>query len=84
MSLYPPAADPADNEILRRLDNSGIPYSMEICFVKENGVPVSAWVMRNTEVNRARYNAIYASVNPPITRIEALKRAGATFFPHCK
>ncbi|KAG4442977.1 hypothetical protein IFR05_001508 [Cadophora sp. M221] len=81
MSPYPPAADPADNNSLRRFYRSGVSWPIEVCFIKENGVPISAWVMRNTDINRARYNAIYDSENPPTTRAEALERAGATFFP---
>jgi hypothetical protein len=84
MSRYPPAADPADNNTLRTLHINRVPFSFETCIVKENGVAVSAWVMRNTEINRARYNAIYESDNRPATRMEALERAGATFFPRCK
>lgn len=56
----------------------------EMCFVTENGVPISAWVMRETEANRARYNAIFDSLTPPTTRAEALERAGATFSPSCR
>jgi hypothetical protein len=55
----------------------------EAAFVKENGVTTSFWIMRETKENRARYNELVASDNPPRTRIEALERAGATFYPHC-
>lgn len=80
MSLYPPAADPADNLTLRAVwARASEPF--EIKFMRDN----SAWIMRNTAVNRARYNANYdLSPNPPTTREEALERAGATFYPRCR
>ena len=82
MSQYPPAADPADLASLRLLH--GGPVSFEVCWVKENGVPVSAWVLLYSQANRARYDALYdESPNPPVTRAEALERAGATFYPRC-
>ena len=82
MSQYPTAADPADIMSLRKLYED--PIAFEACFTKENGVKVSIWVMRNTEINRARYNAIYDAENPPAARMEALEKAGATFYPRCK
>jgi hypothetical protein len=82
MSRYPPAQHPADNASLR--PNYGGPCHLELAFVKgDKRVSNGLWVMRLTEENRARYNRIYDSDTPPIIRIEALERAGATFYPHC-
>lgn len=72
----------ADNASMRPF--YGLPVSFEVKYIMENGKQVSAWILRNTEENRERYEALYESDNPPATRAEALERAGATFFPRCK
>ncbi|KAL2064784.1 hypothetical protein VTL71DRAFT_3923 [Oculimacula yallundae] len=82
MAEYPPAADPADIDSLRALHQVKFPTRLEVCCIKENGVAVSAWIMRHTKRNLSRYNEIYDSENPPATRAEALERAGATFYPY--
>jgi hypothetical protein len=81
MSGYPTAQHPGDNASLRPY--YGKSHSYEVAFVKGNNPPNGLWLMRNTDENRTRYNQIFDSDNPPKTRIEALERAGATFFPHC-
>lgn len=82
MSLNLDHVHSADNASLRPYYGQSL--KIEICYIKENGITVSAWVMRDTTDNRERYIALYESDNPPATRAEALEKSGATFFPHCK
>lgn len=81
MSSNPLDPQSATNAALRPY--YGTPIQFEICIVKDGSQ--SAWVMRETIENRARYNALFdQDPNPPSTRQEALERAGATFFPRCE
>lgn len=82
MSQYPPACHPADNASLRPLYKQGGLMNMQR-EVKNPDGPSSLWILRNTPENLSRYRDLFDSDDPPRTQVEALQRAGATFFPIC-
>lgn len=84
MAQYPVAYDPADNASLLKKYREGQGLPLRVAVVKENKIPTGGlWVMQNTEVNSTRYMSLFGSESVPTTNIEALERAGATFYPHC-
>jgi hypothetical protein len=80
---YPVAHHPGDNASLRPSYEK--PLKVEVAFVKDDrGVSTTAmWLLVQSEENCARYNAI-ADLDPQATRIDILRQAGATFYPHCE
>ncbi|KIM99143.1 hypothetical protein OIDMADRAFT_30781 [Oidiodendron maius Zn] len=78
---YPVAHHPSDNASLRPSYKK--PLKMEVAFVKDDrGVSTTAiWLLVRSEENSVRYNAI-ADLDPQATRIDILRQAGATFYPH--
>lgn len=80
---YPVAHHPSDNASLRPSYKK--PLKIEVAFVKDDrGVSTTAiWLLVQSEENCLRYNAI-ADSDPQATRIDILRQAGATFYPHCK
>ena len=84
MAQYPVAHDPADNASLLQKYREGQGVQLRAASVKENMIPTGGlWLMQNTKANSARYMALFDSENAPTTNIEALEKAGATFYPHC-
>lgn len=84
MAKYPVANDPADNASLLQKYREGQGLPLRTAYVKENMIATGElWIMQNTESNAARYMSLFDSEDIPTTNVEALERAGATFYPHC-